>query len=60
MAYDDEARERDRAALAWWLGGPDTWGSAGWTARDAEIAIAMLRRRLADGPAPIATEGVAT
>ena len=57
MAYDDEARETDRSALAWWLQGPDTWGPAGWTAHDAEIAIAMLRRRLAAGPAPAATEG---
>ena len=54
MAYDDEARERDRAALAWWLGGPDTWGSAGWTVRDAEIAIAMLRRRAASNPRNLA------
>ena len=46
MAYDDEARERDRAALAWWSD-PALYGPGGWTARDAEIARESLRRRLA-------------
>ena len=46
MAYGDEARERDRAALAWWSD-PARYGPGGWTARDAEIARESLRRRLA-------------
>ena len=46
MAHDDEARERDRRALAWWSD-PALYGPGGWTARDAEIARESLRRRLA-------------
>ena len=46
MAYDDEARERDRRALAWWSA-PALYGPCGWTAHDAEIARESLRRRLA-------------
>ena len=46
MAHDEEARERDRRALAWWSD-PALYGPAGWTARDAEIARESLRRRLA-------------
>ena len=46
MAYDYEARERDRRALAWWSD-PALYGPGGWTMRDAEIARESLRRRLA-------------
>ena len=51
MERDDEARERDRRALAWWSD-PAAWKGTGWTAREAEIACTELRRRIRSGPGP--------
>ena len=42
-AHDDV--DRDRRALAWWSD-PALYGPGGWTVRDAEIARAVLRRRI--------------
>ena len=40
--------DRDRRALAWWSD-PALYGPGGWTVRDAEIARAVLRRRIQSG-----------
>ena len=45
MAYDDDV-DRARRALAWWSD-PALYGPGGWTVRDAEVARAACRRRLA-------------
>ena len=40
--------DRDRRALAWWSDAT-CYGAGGWTVRDAEIARAVLRRRIQSG-----------
>ena len=45
--------DRDRRALAWWSD-PALYGPGGWTVRDAEIARAVLRRRIQSGIADVA------
>ena len=55
-AHDDDD-DRDRRALAWWSD-PALYGPGGWTVRDAEIARAVLRRRIQSGePEPTETYG---
>ena len=54
-ALDDDV-DRDRRALAWWSD-PALYGPGGWTVRDAEIARAVLRRRIQSGTVAMANPG---
>ena len=55
QAHDVDV-DRDRRALAWWSDAT-CYGAGGWTVRDAEIARAVLRRRIQSGTVAMADPG---